>query len=41
MDTKVSNNIVEPRSYQLYGDEIESKQAVEPISIGVCKVFYR
>ena len=33
MDTKVSNNIVEPRSYQLYGDEIESKQAVEPISI--------
>lgn len=33
MDTKVSNNIVEPRSYQLYGDDIESKQAVEPISI--------
>ena len=33
MDTKVRNNIVEPRSYQLYGDEIESKQAVEPISI--------
>ena len=33
METKVSNNIVEPRSYQLYGDDIESKQAVEPISI--------
>lgn len=33
MDTKVSNNIVEPRSYQLYGDDIESKQSVEPISI--------
>lgn len=33
MDTKVSKNIVEPRSYQLYGDDIESKQAVEPISI--------
>ena len=33
METKVSNNIVEPRSYQLYGDDIESKQSVEPISI--------
>lgn len=33
MDTKVSNNTVEPRSYQLYGDDIESKQAVEPIAL--------
>ena len=35
METKVSENIVEPRSYQLYGDDIESKQAVEPIAL-VC-----
>lgn len=33
METKVSKNIVEPRSYQLYGDDIESKQAVEPIAL--------
>lgn len=33
MNTKVNNNIVEPRSYQLYGDDIDSKQAVEPIAL--------
>ena len=34
MDTTIKDGlIVEPRSYQLYGDDIESKQAVEPISI--------
>ena len=33
MKTNISNGVMEPRSYQQYGDTIESKQAMEPIAI--------
>lgn len=33
MDTKSTNGLIQPRVYQLYGDQIDSKQAMEPLAI--------
>lgn len=33
MDTKSIDGLIQPRVYQLYGDQIDSKQAMEPLAI--------
>lgn len=33
MDTKSVDGLIQPRVYQLYGDQIDSKQAMEPLAI--------
>jgi len=33
METTVTEGLIQPRVYQLYGDQIDSKQAMEPLAI--------
>ena len=33
METKSIDGLIQPRVYQLYGDQIDSKQAMEPLAI--------